>query len=97
MKGKSRQEIFDFIAAELCRRVGCPWPPEHKVEVDDYTWTLAEEEDFRQWIATYLKTTPLFKRRGKKEIMREADWIIFQYSWKCTDGGKWKETVDEQK
>ena len=80
--GKS--EYFDDIAGELCRRVGLAFPPPAgtKYEVEDATWTEAEENDFKEWLIVYLKTVPLFKRRGVPYIKKEADWFIFQYSWK---------------
>jgi type IV secretory pathway TrbF-like protein len=87
MKGKSLKEISDFVAAELCRRVNCPYPSENgrKIKVSDYGWTQAEEDDYCKWLEDYLKTVQPFKRMNKKRRQKEIDWIIFQYSWKIKE------------
>jgi len=76
---------FDIIAKELCNRVNLPYPPieGHKYKVDATKWTITEEEDFRQWLITYMKTIPRYRRRGIKWIQKTVAWFIFQYGWKC--------------
>lgn len=87
MRLKTINEVSEFIAEELCRRVGARFPciDGMKYKTDDYTWTREEEDEFRKWIISYLSTLSMFKRLGKKRIRKEADWIIFQYSWKIKE------------
>jgi hypothetical protein len=77
------KKVFDVLATELCRRVGCPYPqPGKQIQPTDYEWTAEDEEDFRVWVMKYLKKVPYFKRMGKRYIERELEWFIFNYSWK---------------
>lgn len=84
MNSTALTKTVGIAVTELCRRVNLPWPPPEgtKYEVDQATWTEAEENDFKEWLIAYLKTVPIFKRMGMKYLKREADWFIFQYSWK---------------
>ena len=81
-------KTFDAVAAELCRRVGLPYPPPKgtKYKVSLRAWTKAEENDFREWLMAYLCTLPPYKRMGKTYIKKEIDWFLFQYGWKYSGG-----------
>ena len=88
MKDKAFQmEVFDVVAGELCLRVGLKYPPPvgTKYEVDAATWTEENEDHFREWLTSYLKTVPRFKSMGKAYIKKEVDWFVFQYGWKYKD------------
>ena len=84
-----KDNVFDKIAGELCRRVGLEFPPPAgtKYEVGDATWTESEEDDFRKWLTAYLKTVRPYKSMVKARLKKEIDWFIFQYSWKYKKNG----------
>ena len=84
MNTYERTKTFNAIATELCRRVNCPYPPPKGtvIQPQDYSWTEAEENDFREWMMGYLLSIPGWKRMGKVSLKREIVWFMLQYSWK---------------
>lgn len=94
MRRKTISEVMDSCVKELCRRVNAPFPPPEGVryEVDDFTWTEAEQDDFAKWLGDYLYSLSMFKYKGKKNIAKEVSWFIFMYGWKCEE--KTKETEE---
>jgi hypothetical protein len=93
------KKILNHIVEELCRRVKAPYPPPDatKYDVDDFTWTEEELENFRKWLSDYLYSIPMFKRRGKKYIAKEVEYFIFQYGWDYDKETKKTEEQDDHR
>jgi hypothetical protein len=84
MRRKTKEEIWESIVEELCNRVGLKYPPDEgvKYKIDDATWPLDEEFDFKMWMFNYLRETTPFKRMSLRKLTSEIDWFMFAYSWK---------------
>lgn len=87
MQNESVREVF----GEMCQRVGVKLEefnfnrPEWFM---DYSWTVAEQDDFRKWLIDYLlkhkearKALLTFQTKNKKLIAKAADWFILDYGW----------------
>ena len=81
------QEILE----EMCNRVGMTI---QDVDFDDdkwfsrKQWTELEQEDFKEWLVSYLKNNKTAKmsvinnaRPSKKKLQEVADWFITQFGW----------------
>jgi hypothetical protein len=84
-------EHVEYLLREMCRRVGADYDTMDFKKQDwymDYSWTEAEETEYRAWMLDVLKHNKMV-RKGfgititssaylKKEIM----WWMLMYGWK---------------
>jgi hypothetical protein len=85
---------LQVVIREMCERVG--------VDADKQlfnhnwfwtaTWTKAEEDSFRDWLAEYVYNSAearrelmAFPRRNKPYCKKLADEFVWQYGWKVSD------------
>jgi hypothetical protein len=98
-KGVYMNKYLQEILKEMCKRVGADFK---KIDVKkdrwytEYSWTEAEEKEFKKWMVNYLKTNKkaLNELYGRNRVTTAwaksaTEWFLFNYGWisSSTKGG----------
>ena len=75
-------QAFEFCLKEMFLRVGEKYPNKDLTDKTDWymlrSWTMEDEENFRQWMVSYLRNK---LRLSKKRAEREAAYFDMNFSW----------------
>lgn len=78
------QEILDAILQEMFKRVNRDYDRDYCRKQDWYTtsqWTEAEQDDWLQWGAKYMRD---FHGFSKKQAEEQMMWINLTYGWQLS-------------
>ena len=80
---RNYEETCEECLKEMFKRVGEKYPNEELTSQEDWyhqrSWTPEEEEDFRDWMAKYVKKK---HRWDKKTIEIEIAMFLLMWGWK---------------
>jgi hypothetical protein len=74
-----RKVDLKIILNQMFLVVGEEYEETYTTDVDWYlrhSWTVEEEEKFKNWLISYLKSCKMFRPREK------AEWFLLCYGWK---------------